>query len=427
MNILMFTNTFTPHVGGVARSVQGFTKEFRERGHRVVVAAPYFENTPDREADVIRFPAVQHFNGSDFSVPVPVPGRLYTALKTFHPDIVHSHHPFLLGDTALRVAAARNIPVVFTHHTLYEEYTHYVPGDSPTLKRFAVDLAIGYCNLCDAVVAPSQTVADLLVGRGTAVPIEIIPTGVDRAVFAKGDGRAARKRFGIPTDAFVVGHTGRLAPEKNPRFLAEAVAQFLLSNEHCHFLVAGAGPSMQEIQAIFERRGLAGRLHLAGVMGHPELAGAYRAMNVFAFSSHTETQGMVLTEAMAAGVPVVAVDASGVREVVRDGVNGRLLPADNPDSFSAALSWVAALSPQANQRLQQAIARTAEEFSMPRTTARVLALYESLINSAPATREIETSPWASARRRIEEEWKIIRNIARAVGDSVLSAPRPQKR
>ncbi len=439
MNILMMTNTFTPHVGGVARSVQGFTDAFRQRGHRVepgqsrrrgrghrvVVVAPYFENTPKIETDVIRFPAVQHFSGSDFSIPMPVPGRLHSAFKAFHPDIVHSHHPFLLGDTALRVAAARDIPVVFTHHTRYEEYTHYVPGDSPRLKRFAVDLAVGYCNLCDAIIAPSETVAKLLAQRGVKVAIAVIPTGVDIPVFAHGDGARARERQGIPVDAFLVGHTGRLAPEKNPQFLAEAVARFLVAHGRAHFLVAGAGPSRPAMQAIVERYGVADRFHVVGVLEQQALAGAYAAMDVFAFASHSETQGMVLTEAMAAGVPVVAVDASGVREVVRDGINGRLLPNDDLDAFVAALSWVAALDVEQRQRLQQGVAHTAQEFSMTQTASRALALYESLIADVPAQKQIDTSHWAVARRRIEEEWKIMRNIARAVSDAVLSSPSPK--
>ncbi len=173
MNILMVTNTFTPHIGGVARSVEGFTNRLRDLGHRVVVAAPCFEGTPACEEDVIRLRAVQGFNGSDFSVPFPITRLLHKALLSFRPDIVHSHHPFLLGDTALRLAADQGIPIVFTHHTMYERYTHYVPGDSPRLKRFAVDLATGYCNLCDRVIAPSDSIARVLLSRGVDTPIDI--------------------------------------------------------------------------------------------------------------------------------------------------------------------------------------------------------------------------------------------------------------
>ncbi|MDX1377149.1 MAG: glycosyltransferase, partial [Burkholderiales bacterium] len=187
MNLAMFTNTYTPHVGGVARSVDAFTRAYRALGHRVLVVAPRFEGAPPRETDVLRVPAVQNFNGSDFSLPFPRPGLLASTLDALQPEIVHAHHPFLLGGTALRVAAARDLPIVFTHHTMYEQYTHYVPGDSPGMQRFVIELATGYCNLCDAVIAPSETVAGLLRARGVRVRIEVLPTGVDVAAFRRGN------------------------------------------------------------------------------------------------------------------------------------------------------------------------------------------------------------------------------------------------
>ena len=419
MNILMLTNTFTPHVGGVARSVEGFATEFRNMGHRVLIAAPLFEGTPKNEADVIRFPAIHNFSRSEFSVPMPIPGKLAQVLRTFHPSIVHSHHPFLLGNTALRVAAARNIPALLTYHTMYEQYTHYFPGDSPRLKHFVVDLVTGYCNLCDAVIAPSESVARLLVRRGVKVPIEVIPTGVDAKAFATGDGSAFRARIQIASDAFVVGHTGRLAPEKNLGFLADAVVRFLHSNDRAHFLVVGDCQSKEGIQCKCAQYGLGSRIHLAGILNQKELAGAYRAMDVFAFASQTETQGMVLTEAMAAGVPVVAVDASGVREVVRDRVNGRLLPQEDLEEFASALRWIASLNPQMKKRLKAGIAETISEFAMPCTAKRVLTLYQDLIKTGPAKKESQESHWASSRRLLEEELKILRNIVHAAGDAVL--------
>jgi 1,2-diacylglycerol 3-alpha-glucosyltransferase len=419
----MVTNAFYPHVGGVARSVQGFTAEFRRRGHQVVVVAPIFEGIQGKETDVVRVPAIQNFNGSDFSVPVPVSGKVISALKSYTPQIVHSHHPFLLGDTALRVAATREIPVVFTHHTMYEKYTHYVPGDSPQLKRFVLDLVTGYCNLCDAVIAPSRTVAGEIVRRGVKVPVKVIPTGVDVDLFASGDGEAFRKRNGIPPDAFLVGHVGRLAPEKNLGFLSGCVIRFLSRNERAYFSLVGDGPLKQEIERTFAEQGLAKRFVSLGVMDHPELAGAYRGMDVFAFASLTETQGMVLTEAMAAGTPVVALDASGVREVVRDGENGRLLTREDREEFVSALAWVANLSSPEQKRLGEGIARTANEFSMSRTAARTFALYDSLAGVKPLRKTIDPSLWATARKLIEEEWKIVRNIAHAAGHAVLSMPK----
>lgn len=412
MNILMLTNTYLPHMGGVARSVQAFAEEFRRQGHRVLVVAPEFEGMPDDEIDVVRVPAIQNFNGSDFSVRLPIPGFLEAALRDFRPDVVHSHHSFLLGDTAIRIAALFDVPLVFTHHTMYEQYTHYVPGDSSALRRFVIELTLGYTDLCDRVIAPSESVAAVLRQRGVISPLEVIPTGVDAPAFAQGDGAGFRRLRGIPANAYVVGHLGRLAPEKNLPFLAAAVALYLRENRRAHFLVVGAGPSEEDIRRLFPGQ-LAERLHMAGKRQGQELIDAYHAMDVFAFASQSETQGMVLTEAMAAGLPVVAVDACGVREVVEDGVNGRLLPSENRRSFAAALDWVARRTPDERTALRAAALETAERFSMPRTAAKTLALYESLVVQEAREKQTAHSAWERALRLIEVEWELWSNLAHA--------------
>lgn len=424
MNIIMVTNTFTPHVGGVARSVTAFTNEYRRLGHRVLVIAPQFEGTPEHEENVIRVPAIQNFNGSDFSMRLPVPALFTKALDEFQPEIVHSHHPFLLGGTALRLGASWDVPVVFTHHTMYEQYTHYVPGDSPALRRFAVELATGYANLCDQVVAPSQSIAAILKQRGVEAPVEVIPTGVDTARFAEGDGGRFRRAAGIPDDAFVVGHLGRLAEEKNLSFLSRAACLYLQENPGARFLVAGSGPYAEDIRKTFTREGLADRLHMAGVLEGQKLVDCYAAMDVFAFASLSETQGMVLTEAMAAGVPVVAVDANGVREVVVDRENGRLLPREDLRPFVEALDWVARLSPQEQDRLRRGALETAERFAMPRCAARALDTYRRLVGRARSDREHEHNLWETTLRRWETEWALWSNRARAAGAALKAAAHP---
>src|SRR4030067_2842685 len=157
----------------------------------------------------------------------------------------------------------------------------------------------------------------------------------------------------------------------------------------------------REIERPFAAKGLADRFHSRGVRDHLELASAYQGIDVFAFASRTETQGMVVTEAMAAGTPVVAVDASGVREVVRDGENGRLLPREDLEGFVSALAWVAGLSPEERRRLGEGIGRTADEFSMPQTAAKTLVPYEYLIRGKTARNTIELRHWPTPRERPE--------------------------
>ncbi|MBW6508580.1 MAG: glycosyltransferase [Desulfuromonadales bacterium] len=420
MNILIITNTFTPHVGGVARSVEAFVAEYRKRDHRVLVVAPDFPDMPQDEIDVVRINAIQHFNASDFSVALPIHPHLTKAIDDFNPDIVHSQHPFLLGLTALRLARHRGLPLVFTHHTLYEQYTHYVPGNSPRMKRFVIELATSYANLCDQVFAPSESICDLLGKRGVTAPITVVPTGVRLDSFASGEGAAFRKQLNIPQDAFVVGHLGRLAQEKNLAFLARAVADFVSRHPPTHFLVVGTGPSIDAIREIFTRSKLAQRLHFAGILQQQQLADALHAMDLFAFASTSETQGMVLTEAMAAGLPVVALDAPGVREVVKDKDNGRLLHDTSVAAFSAALQWVYERTTQQRRALQQSALATAYDFSMPISADTALTCYATLSEQlqVKADADADVSNLDEILTYIKTEWDILKSFARA-GDSAI--------
>ena len=413
MNILLMTNTYKPMVGGLERSVSSFTKEFREAGHRVIIVAP---ELPDMkvEEDVIRIPAFQHYNGSDFSVQLPIQGTLTKALGDFCPHIVHSQHPFLIGDTALRIASKYNVPLVFTHHSLYEENVHYMPGNIEALKRFMIELSTGYANLADHVFAPSESIMRLLKERGVTTSIDVVPTGIFADQFARGAGKIFCKKLNIPADAFVVGHVGRLAPEKNLEFVARAVAQFLKKEPDAHFLIGGTGPSEGPIKEIMAQEGVADRLHLAGMLKGKDLVNAYHAMDVFAFASQSETQGLVITEAMAAGIPVVAVDAPGVREVVKDSVNGRLLVNESIEDFVAGLEWVKKQPASRIKRIKKACKDTSQLFLMKDCAQKALEIYVTLTTNRGFTRQNkEEGFWSKAVSSIQAQWGTAKNLTNA--------------
>jgi len=414
MKILMFTNTYAPHVGGVAKSVQAFVEQFRRQGHRVVVVAPEFPNMPEEESDVVRVTAIQNFNGSDFSVKYPVSPELYKYINDFDPDIVHSHHPFLLGDTALRVAISQNVPIVFTHHTMYERYTHYVPGNSPTLKRFAMELATGYANLCHSVIAPSQSIKKILRERGVESPIHSVPTGVDLKAHLAGNRERFRKEHNIPKDAFVVGHVGRLAAEKNLVFLSRALKDFMRKKPTAFLIIVGDGSFFGSLKQKFKSRRFLSRVRFTGVLTGQNLSDAYEAMDAFAFASLTETQGMVVLEAMAAGLPVVGLDAPGVREVVITGKNGRLILRQSSKSFSGGLCWLSELEKKKYQDLSENARQTAEKLSIENCASKVLNIYSKLVQESHRVPEPDRSLWMAASRRLEIEWEIFSSRARAL-------------
>ena len=197
------------------------------------------------EVDVVRIGALRNFAGTDYSVVIGPPLYLARAVDAFGPDIVHSHGPFLLGTTAARLARTRRVPLVFTHHTLYEHYTHYVPGDfgADEAHRAQPRHPLRQCQR-RGVRALAQHPRSLA-PRGVTVPIYEVPTGVPLATFAGATAPASGRAYGIPAGAVVVGTVGRLAEEKNLDFLGRAIARFLAATPRAHALIVGDGPSRE--------------------------------------------------------------------------------------------------------------------------------------------------------------------------------------
>ncbi|RPJ30143.1 MAG: glycosyltransferase, partial [Planctomycetaceae bacterium] len=219
--------------------------------------------------------------------------------------------------------------------------------------------------------------------------------------------------MGIPQEAFVAGYVGRLAPEKNLPFLAEAIRKYVARRKNAQFLVVGSGPSEDVIREIFDQGELSSRLHLTGSLDGQDLVDAYHAMDVFVFASYTETQGMVVTEALAACRPVVALDAPGVREVIKDGYNGRLLKHRDVSDFTAAIAQLASISPRRRDKLRQAASETAQRFSMDRCARKLLDVYRHVLKQQPPGPRDE-SVWHQASEEVKAEWELLKNMAEAV-------------
>ena len=419
MRILMMTNTYFPIVGGLEQSVYCFSEEFKKFGHEVLIVTPTFQGMPTEEPGVIRIPAFQKFSGTIFSVNFPASGLLTRLMKEFSPDIAHSHCPFFMGDFALRLSRQHAIPLVFTYHTMFEQYVHDWPVQNEGVKRFIIKYAAGYANLADRVIVPSESVQEILFKRGVKTPMEVVPTGVDLDRFSKGDGKGFRQRNNIPTDAKVIGHAGRLAPEKNLDFLITCMVESLKKDSRIHALIVGKGPAEKMIKDTFKQAGLEKRLHLVGVLHYQDLVDAYFAMDVFAFASLSETQGIVLIEAMAAGVPVVALDAPGARDVVKDRKSGRLLNELDQQSYVDALLWVLHCSAEESQNVKQAARITAQKYSISLSAKHMLEIYENVRSRKSISVGKKNSSQYLFWWRMKAEWDIYRNFIRSVIASVF--------
>jgi glycosyltransferase involved in cell wall biosynthesis len=431
MKILMMTNTYAPMVGGIEESIRSFTAEFQRTGHEVYVVASDCKGAPLEEAGIIRLPSIQNVNRTDFSIALPMSSRLSELLKTFKPDVIHCHHPFWMGDIALRLSSQHSIPLVFTYHTMFEQHMHYLPIKTDAAKKFIVELFTGFANLAHQVIVPSESVRAVLVKRGVTTPMEVIPTGIDIKKFSQGDGRSIRKRLSIPLDAAVIGYVGRLSLEKNLEFLSRSIAGFIKKEPRAHFVVAGDGPLKEVIKKIFKQMRVGKRLHFAGVLKNTDLVDFYHALNVFAFSSLSETQGIVLVEAMAARVPVVAIDAPGVREVVKDGYNGRLVYQENQATFQDALSWCFKQSPTEFTTMKNNANATTKEFAISVCAQKMLDVYQSVIVKEYESLERKNSNWDALVDRLRNEWDMFKNMIHAggaaMGDSTIVEETPHSK
>ena len=418
MKILMVTNSYFPMVGGIEQSIRSFSLGFRRMGHEVLIVAPSPAGSRDRKENVVRIPAIEHNQEPQFFINLPMAGLLSKIMRTFAPDIVHSHYPFFMGDYALRLSRQYKIPLVFTYHIMFEYYTHYLPIPSGPAKRFTVKLAAGYANWAQQVIAPSESVEAILRRRGVKAPIEVVPTGIDLKAMARGNSKEFRRRHQIPADAFVVGHAGRLAPEKNLKFLIPCLVDFLKTKPDAHALIVGQGVSVPMIRHSFEQAGLEKRLTMTGFLHDQHLADAYHAMDVFAFASLSETQGMVLAEAMACGTPVVALDATGVREVVKNYRNGRLIPTLNRARFVKALQWCHHLSLERKRKLKGQARQSAKEFSLDLCARRMLDIYKRLRSKEFVAPKHKESSWHEFAQRVKTEADIFKNLVEAGGAAI---------
>jgi len=419
MKILMMTNTYFPIVGGLEQSIYSFSEEFKALGHEVCIVTPAFKEMPAEEPGVIRIDAIKKFSGTIFSLNFPVSGLLTRLMKKFSPDIVHSHCPFFMGDFALRLSRQHAIPLVFTYHTMFEQYVHDWPVQNEGVKRFIIKLAAGYANYVDRVIVPTESVREILLKRGVKTPMEVVPTGIDLKHFSKGDGKGFRERNQIPPDALVIGHVGRLAPEKNLDFMIRCMVKVLKKDERVHALIVGVGPAEEMIKNTFKQANLEKRLHLTGVLHYQHLVDAYFAMDVFVFASLSETQGIVLLEAMAAGVPVVALDAPGARDVVDDRQNGRLLKEMDEQCFVEAILWVLSLPPGELQTIKQAARTKTKKYSINVSVKRMLEVYENVRARKSISVGKRNSSQFLLMWRLRAEWDILSNFIGAVATSVF--------
>jgi glycosyltransferase involved in cell wall biosynthesis len=332
MRVGLFTECYHPIRNGVVAAVDALAATLRAHGHDVVYVTPKMPGFESESLDVVTVPSMPLPARTAYRLTVPVPSRKRReALKRL--SIVHAHSPFVTGWMGIACARRYGVPLVFTYHTLLEEYVHYVPIEAHTARRAAGELTRLYANAADAVIVPTQTMASHLRELGVTRAIDVIPSGIDLAPFeAARRSEATRAQLGaLPGETLVVS-VGRLAREKDMHLVLEAFAR--LPAEGMRLAIVGDGPERERLEHEALALGIGARTIFAGELPRENLPAIYAAADVFAFASRSETQGLVLVEALAAGLPIAAVESAPTREVL--GGAGVICDAD-PGALAEAI------------------------------------------------------------------------------------------
>ena len=373
-----------------------------EQGHNVFVFAQAAAEYKDNEPFIFRYPSLPLPVSGDISAVIPVSPFVEQLLPALKLDIIHAHHPILLGQTAARKAAELDVPLVFTFHTQYWEYTHYIPFPQEAIQDFLKNAVHNwlrdFMQKCQHIVIPSESIKEILVrDYGLEQGYTVIPTGTNLEPFRKADGKSLRKDKGWKDEKVLVS-IGRLAPEKNWETLLRAVALAYSQHPDLRLVLIGGGSAKESLELLAFELGIAERVTFTGLLPFDEIPSYLRAADLFSFASVTETQGLVTIEAMAAGLPIVAVDGSGTRDIVEHGKQG-LLVENDAGALAAAIHDVLS-DPNKQKRFSNNALKKAKTFDVGPLSKQMVGVYDQAIQDKRENRYVTLKAVEAAKPEV---------------------------
>lgn len=394
MRVLFVSDVYFPRVNGVSTSIRTFRGDLAQLGVESVLVAPAYPNAPaDSDSSIIRIPSGgvprdpedRRFLGG------PLKAALNAKLAASI-DLVHIHTPFIAHYAAVRFARAHGLPVVATYHTFFEDYLHhYVPILPRGIGRFlARQFTRSQCADVAALISPSAPMRDALQAYGVTTPIEVLPTGLPEMSFVRGDGARFRKQFNLPPTRPLLLYVGRVAFEKNIDFLLRMFAKLRTRRPDALFVIAGEGPALKSLRDLARELGIAEHVRFIGYLDrNTDLPDCYAAGDAFVFASRTETQGLVLLEAMAQGTPVVSTAELGTRSILTEGCGAFVVP-ENEELFAAATAGALEVGADSPRRGQ--LRAHAESWASQAMARRLISFYEGVRARHAGAAAAETAP-----------------------------------
>ena len=375
MRIAIFTNNYLPRVSGVAVAVDFQESALRKLGHETLVIAPDYALGEDvKNVKVVRVKSLA-FTSQRFAIPLNFLDKdlIKEELERFNPDIIHTHHPFLLGKTALEMADQFQVPLVYTFHTLYDMFAHYFLMDTKQVRKQVREYVVNFCNCCDLVTTPTEPIRQYMIKSGVTTKTATLPTGVDFSRFdniSKARLKKRAKKLHLERFSRVLLYAGRISREKNLSLVVKALKRLYDQARNPVLIIAGEGPARRSLEKEAEKLGVDDRIIWAGFVPQNELPEFYYLADVFVFPSPADTQGIVLYEAAAADLPIVAVESMAGRALIKDGENGMFARNDARD-FARKIGEVLDHSEKFNMFFDR------DQFSADSLSKRLESLYQA--------------------------------------------------
>lgn len=384
MRIGFFTDTYLPIVHGVGVSIETSRKTLETMGHQVFIYAPESPGYKDKNPNVFRFRSVRVIKKPEMRYAfnfLPV-GRSFREISHFKLDIAHAHTPFGLGLLAKYISERQLIPLIYTHHTHYPEYAKFYLKGEILLPYLAKVYSTFFANISDAVIAPSLKIKKLLLSYRVKkkIPIHILPTGIDLKIFKKSpkNGCQLRKEFEISPETKILISVGRIGQEKNVEFLMKGFAEVLKRRNDVLLLMVGDGPFLKQLKKIAQNLKIAQSVIFIGKVPHQKIPAFYQSADVFLFASLTDTQGIVILEALACGLPTIALKDDAFADVIVDNKNGFLVKRQLPKLFAQKIITLLD-DPSLYKKFSIRAVKTAQSFSEKNTAKKLIEIYKSQI------------------------------------------------
>ncbi len=375
LNIGMFCEVYKPVVNGVVYSIDASKRGLEKQGHNVYVFTTGQRGYKDVEPNVYRCPYIPLKAKYGVGLPIFFGRKANAILKKL--DIVHCHHPYVIGKFGATVAKKNNIPLVFTSHSQYDEFSYHIPFNQKITKTFIRWSVRNFANKCDAVIAPASKVKQILVEKyKIKASIKIIPNAIDLDLFRKLNPYLVRRKYNLEGKT-VLMYAGRLSKEKNLQFLLRVFQIISRKNKNTVLILVGDGPEKKRLANLVKKLRIRPRVIFTGFVGNEWLPQYYAAADIFTMASKAEVHPLTIMEAMAAGTPVVAINAGGAADIITNNQDGLLI---KDELFEFAMKVDELIK---NRKLRKKLSlhglKTVRNYSIPKVAEQLEELYRSLI------------------------------------------------